>query len=68
MGMVRNDDDLCDPATFFHVAHNTEYLRYFLSHILQFQFHQALCNEAGIGRPYHKCSIHKSKKAGVKLR
>lgn len=67
-GMKRNDEELCDPASFFHVAHNTEYLRYFLSHILQFQFHKALCDEAGVKGPYHKCSIHKSKKAGRKLR
>lgn len=67
-GMERNDEDLCDPASFFHVAHNTEYLRYFLSHILQFQFHKALCDEAGITGPYHKCSIHKSRKAGRKLK
>lgn len=39
-----------------------------MSHILQFQFHKALCDEAGIGAPYHKCSIHKSKKAGRKLK
>ena len=67
-GMNRNDDLLCDPGTFFHVAHNTEYLRYFMSHILQFQFHKALCDEAGVGSPYHKCSIYKSKRAGEKLR
>ena len=67
-GMKRNDQYLCDPGTFFHVPHNTEYLRYFLSQILQFQFHKALCDEAGVGRPYHKCSIYKSKKAGKKLR
>lgn len=67
-GMKRQDENLCDPGTFFHVAHNTEYLRYFLSHILQFQFHKALCDEAGVQPPYHKCSIHNSKKAGKKLR
>ena len=60
--------ELFDAGTFFHVAHNTEYLRYFLSHVLQFQFHKALCDEAGIRQDYHKCSIYKSKKAGKKLR
>ena len=67
-GMKRADRYLCDPGTFYHVAHNTEYLRYFLSGILQFQFHKALCDEAGKGKPYHKCSIYNSKKAGKKLR
>ena len=62
------DTDLFDAGTFFHVAHNTEYLRYFLSHVLQFQFHEALCDESGHTGPYHKCSIHKSKAAGKKLR
>ncbi|XP_057290559.1 angiotensin-converting enzyme-like [Hydractinia symbiolongicarpus] len=66
--MNRTDDDLFDAGTFFHVAHNTEYLRYFISHVLQFQFHEALCDEADHKGPYHKCSIHNSKKAGRKLR
>ncbi|XP_066918700.1 angiotensin-converting enzyme-like [Clytia hemisphaerica] len=60
--------ELFDAGTFFHVAHNTEYLRYFLSHVLQFQFHKALCDEAGVSEDYHKCSIYKSKKAGEKLK
>lgn len=62
------EEELFDAGTFFHVAHNTEYLRYFLSHVLQFQFHKALCDEAGISEDYHKCSIYKSKKSGKKLR
>ena len=64
----RNDPKLFDAGTFFHVAHNTEYLRYFISHILQFQFHEVLCDESGFKGAYHKCSIHNSKKAGQKLR
>ena len=63
-----NDSQLFDAGTFFHVAHNTEYLRYFISHVLQFQFHEALCDESGHKGAYHKCSIHKSKAAGRKLR
>jgi len=64
----RDDEDLFDAGTFFHVAHNTEYLRYFLSHILQFQFHEALCDLSGHQGPYHNCSIHNSTVAGDKLR
>ncbi|XP_012555870.1 angiotensin-converting enzyme [Hydra vulgaris] len=63
-----NDSQLFDAGTFFHVAHNTEYLRYFISNVLQFQFHEALCDESGHKGAYHKCSIHKSKAAGRKLR
>lgn len=66
--MEREETNLFDPGRFFHVAHNTEYLRYFLSHVLQFQFHEALCDAAGHRGPYHNCTIHKSKKAGEKLR
>lgn len=60
--------ELFDAGTFFHIPHNTEYLRYFLSHVLQFQFHKALCDETGISQDYHKCSIYENKKAGKKLR
>ena len=42
-------------------------MRYFLARILQFQFHRALCREAGIQGPLHRCSIYGSKVAGEKL-
>lgn len=48
--------------------------RYFVSMILQFQFHEALCIAAGQmsevygrGKPLYKCDIYKSKEAGEKL-
>jgi peptidyl-dipeptidase A len=43
------------------------YTRYFLAHLYQFQFHQALCQAAGWKGPLHQCSIHGSKEAGRKL-
>ena len=43
------------------------YTRYFLARILQFQFHRALCREAGYTGPLHRCSIYGSKAAGAKL-
>ena len=46
---------------------NTPYTRYFLAHILQFQFHQALCEIAGNEGPIHRCSIYGSKQAGERL-
>ena len=41
-------------------------MRYFIAHILQFQFHRALCREAGYSGPLHECSIYANKKAGAK--
>ncbi len=46
---------------------NTPYTRYFLAHILQFQFHRALCREAGYTGPLHRCSIYGNKEVGAKL-
>src|SRR3989442_648861 len=42
-------------------------MRYFLARILQFQFHRALCREAGYKGPLHRCSIYGNKAAGEKL-
>ena len=43
--------------------------RYFVSFVIQFQFHQALCKEAGkTDVPLHRCDIYRSKQAGQKLR
>ena len=35
-----------DPGAKYHVPANVSYTRYFLAHILQFQFHRALCEPA----------------------
>jgi peptidyl-dipeptidase A len=56
-----------DPGAKYHVAANTPYSRYFLAAILQFQFHRALCKEAGFKGPLHECSVYGSGKAGAKL-
>ena len=37
-----------DPGAKYHIPGNTPYTRYFLSFILQFQFHKALCEAAGL--------------------
>lgn len=42
--------------------------RYFVSFILQFQFHKALCQAANHNGPLHTCDIYMSKEAGAKLR
>lgn len=56
-----------DPGAKYHVPGNVPYTRYFLAHILQFQFHQALCETAGDKGPVHRCSIYSNQAAGEKL-
>jgi peptidyl-dipeptidase A len=57
-----------DPGAKYHVPANVPYTRYFLAHILQFQFHRALCKKAGFTGPLHECSIYGSKEAGAALK
>jgi len=69
--MERSELDF-DPGAKYHVAANVPYTRYFLSFIMQFQFHRALaraagCPVAGSGTPLSRCSIYGSKEAGEKL-
>ncbi|MGA8603751.1 MAG: M2 family metallopeptidase [Thermoplasmata archaeon] len=63
---VRSDDEF-DPGAKYHVPANVPYMRYFLAHILQFQFHRALAREAGASGPLHRASIYGSKAAGRRL-
>ena len=56
-----------DPGAKYHVPAVTPYTRYFLAHILQFQFHRSLSKLAGCTTPLHRCSIYESKEAGAKL-
>ncbi len=62
----RSESDF-DAGAKYHIAANVPYTRYFLAHILQFQFHKALCDAAGFKGPLHQCSIYDSKTAGEKL-
>jgi peptidyl-dipeptidase A len=64
--VARTERDF-DPGAKYHVPANTPYTRYFLAHILQFQFHRALCKEAGFTGPLYRCSIYGNKAAGAKL-
>ena len=56
-----------DPGAKYHVPANVPYTRYFLAHILQFQFHRALCEEAGFEGPLNRCSIYGNEEAGRRL-
>jgi peptidyl-dipeptidase A len=64
--IARTEADF-DPGAKYHIPGNTPYSRYFLAHILQFQFHRELCKIAGHQGPLHRCSIYNSKEAGEKL-
>jgi peptidyl-dipeptidase A len=63
---ARSEHDF-DAGAKYHVAGNTPYARYFLATILQFQFHRALCREAGYTGPLNRCSIYGNKQVGEKL-
>ncbi|WP_324695890.1 M2 family metallopeptidase [Novosphingobium aerophilum] len=60
-------DDGFDAGAKFHVPGNTPYTRYFLARILQFQFYQAACKQAGWKGPLHRCSFYGDKKVGENL-
>ena len=64
---VARTEEHFDAGAKYHVPGNTPYTRYFLSFIMQFQFHKALCDAAGHRGPLHECSIYNNKAAGEKL-
>jgi peptidyl-dipeptidase A len=64
--VARTEKDF-DPGAKFHIPDNTPYTRYFLSYILQFQFHKALCDASGFKGPLHECSVFESKEAGKRF-
>ncbi len=64
--IARTEQDF-DPGAKYHVPGNTPYTRYFLAHILQFQFQKALCDAGGHTGPLHECSIYGNKEAGKRF-
>jgi peptidyl-dipeptidase A len=61
------DETEFDPGAKYHVPGNTPYTRYFLSYVLQFQFHRALCAAAGFNGPLHECSVAGNSEAGKRF-
>lgn len=55
---VERDADYFDAGGKYHIPNNVSYTRYFIAHILQFQFHKAACDMAGWEGPLHRCSIY----------
>ncbi|XP_054454528.1 angiotensin-converting enzyme [Anoplopoma fimbria] len=64
--VTRTEDDF-DPGAKFHIPANVPYVRYFVSFVIQFQFHKSLCDAAKHVGPLHTCDIYKSKEAGKLL-
>ena len=56
-----------DPGAKYHIPGNVPYMRYFLAHILQFQFHKAACDMASWQGPVHRCTIYGNKEVGDRL-
>ncbi|XP_053212228.1 angiotensin-converting enzyme-like [Panonychus citri] len=64
---VRRTEDDFDPGSKYHIAASVPYIRYFVSYIIQFQFHKALCEAANNTGPLYQCDIYQSREAGQLL-
>ena len=62
----RTEQDF-DPGAKYHIPASVPYTRYFLARILQFQFYQAACKQAGWTGPLHRCSFYGNKEVGRRL-
>ena len=60
-------EEYFDPGAKYHIPGNTPYTRYYLASIMQYQFHEALCNLIGYEGNLHECSIYGQKEAGDKI-
>ena len=71
--VVRTNRDF-DITAKYHASADVEYLRYFVSFIIQFQFHKAACIKAGEYEPnnpkktLNNCDIYQSAKAGEAIK
>tara|TARA_A100001015_G_scaffold114969_1_gene127677 strand:- start:4994 stop:6814 length:1821 start_codon:yes stop_codon:yes gene_type:complete len=61
------DERYFDPGAKYHIPGNTPYTRYYLARIMQYQFHEALCNSIGFEGNLHDCSIYGNMEAGKKI-
>ena len=64
---VPRDETRFDPGAKYHIPATVPYTRYFLARLLQFQFYQAACKQAGWTGPLHRCSFYGNKAVGAKL-
>lgn len=69
----RSEEDF-DPAAKYHIIASVPYIRYFVSFVIQFQFHRAVCEKAGqydpndSSKPLHECDIYQNTDAGNALK
>jgi peptidyl-dipeptidase A len=61
------DETMFDPGAKYHIANNVPYLRYFLSYVLQFQFYEAACRQAGWEGPLHRCTVYGNREVGERF-
>jgi peptidyl-dipeptidase A len=70
--VLREKDSDFDPGCKYHVASNVPYIRYFVATILQFQFHEHLCEVGGITAndtiPVYQCDIYNNTVSGEALK
>lgn len=64
---VPRGENTFDPGAKMHVAAHVPYIRYFLAHLLQFQFHRAFARLAGHEGPLHEFSMYGHRAAGARL-
>lgn len=64
---VARDETKFDAGAKYHVPAAVPYTRYFLARLLQFQFYEAACRQAGWKGPLHRCSFYGNKEVGAKL-
>ena len=63
----RNEGDF-DAGSKYHIPASVPYIRYFFSHIAQFQFHKAICNKINPDLPLHQCDIYNNTAATKEFR
>lgn len=65
---MRSETDF-DPGAKYHIPANVEYVRYFVSHVTQFQFLEKMCDYVpGIDESnLYTCDFDGNKEAGAKL-
>ena len=64
----RSDSINFDPGAKYHIPANVPYSRYFIAHILQFQFYHALCRLQGEQDRIHLCDIYGNEYVGQRFK
>ncbi|XP_044735585.1 angiotensin-converting enzyme-like [Chrysoperla carnea] len=71
---VNRSSDGFDAGAKYHVVADVPYIRYFVSFVIQFQFHKAVCQKSGQYVPndptkqLHQCDIYQNTEAGKLLK